>query len=404
MRRNFPDFMTAYFEYAKDGFCPDIFHQWTGISILAAALERKVWIPHEKGRQTFPNIYVFLISNPGMGKSSSMDIGVRSILGGVAHSEGPINFLPNQSTEAAFYQQMAHYRYFWAGEQKIPHSSGFLYLSEASNSLKEIVGGGSITASLTEFYDCPAVWAKKTVGAGELKILNLCCNALVGCTFDHLKDLIPTKNIMGGFASRLLYVVHDELTVRNPQWTEAKQDPHLRAALIEDLQEIHNLTGPFTVAPSFREAWRTWFPINDREVQNMKSSKMQALLARRSTNLMKLSMLCSISESSSMILTDAHWERALGLMSIVEAKLGRVLTTAYDKNDQASMTGMILQFIDTHEDASFGSTRRFMLGLGVESWKIDSTLGMLEKAGLISIGLRNGVPNYKVLVDPKDHI
>lgn len=407
MRRHFEDFLSAYFEYAQDGFCPDAFHMWTGISCLAGALERKVWL-FRQSHTLYANIYVLLVAKPSIGKSSATNIGVRDFLERLETDGKEVNFLATQSSEASFIEQMARYKSFMIGTQVHQHSSGFFYASEASNSLKELVGGGSVTASLTDFYDCPSFWKKQLVSKPEgIKIYNACCNLLACCTFSHLKMLIPDEEITGGFASRLIYVVHDEIVIRKPKLVTQRKDTSDAKKLFEDLTQIYSLAGAFTPTPDFAKAYEEWFPVNDAYIQSQKSEKMQHLMARKHTNVLKLAMICSASESNSLTLELRHWERALDLMNKLETKLPKVLNSSIDMDKQSGITYAVLDLLRE----SGGTLERSkliekMIQLGIQNRVIETTLGIMSTGHLIAIE-RNDVTKsqrYRLLTNPQDYL
>ena len=58
MSRNFENFVDAYFDYTKDGYVPDKFHFWCALSTVAAAMERKCWLPWAGKFMTYPNLYM----------------------------------------------------------------------------------------------------------------------------------------------------------------------------------------------------------------------------------------------------------------------------------------------------------------------------------------------------------
>lgn len=342
--RQFPDFLSAYASYSVDNFCPDSFHFWTGVSIVAGALERKVWV-NQSGRLTYPNLYVFLIANPGEGKTTASDLGVNDFLRELRSSNETqaISLLPAQMTDAFFAAKMAHSSKFIYNGEEHTHCSHFLYVSEAENSLKELSGGGELTAALTDFYDCPKKWVKGTIGNGEVHSQNLCCNALVGCTFAYLGQLIPESKIMGGFASRILYVAHNDLKIRKVSWEVSSRSLEAKRKLIADLQSINNLTGQFSVAPEFGAAFEAWFPTHDAARRAMSSERMQAFQARKPTNLLKLAMICCVSESGDMVLRQEHWDRALSLVEQTEKNLPLILDAAASVKDQSGANLIVLR-------------------------------------------------------------
>jgi hypothetical protein len=63
------NWLKAYVEYASDKYCPPEFHLWTGLSVLAGACERKVWLSNRRVTY-YPNLFVMLTTYPGVGKST----------------------------------------------------------------------------------------------------------------------------------------------------------------------------------------------------------------------------------------------------------------------------------------------------------------------------------------------
>lgn len=345
-KRNFPDFLSAYFSYARDQFCPDAFHFWTGISIIAGALERKVWIPYSQEAVHYPNLFVILVAHPGVGKSSATNIGTRLL----REIKG-VSFIPTQVTEAKFIDLMSAQTSFNIGTKNFFQSTGYFYASEASNSLKNIYG--DFIACITDFYDCPSIWEKATQKDGRLTLTNVCFNMLAGSTFDYLSKLVTDDNIMGGFASRLTYVIHDEQFERNPTWEgDGEKDQEIRKKLLEDLQDIHKMAGPFRAEDAFKQAYFTWFKEHDKERANLPSEKLQALMARKGTNIFKLCMILSASESSDRILREVHWHKALELLDSVYSDLPKMLRmTQASQGVDVTQRSLIMALLNELEKA-----------------------------------------------------
>jgi len=49
---------------------PEIFRKWAAIASIAATLEQKVWL--ETSSALYPNLYVFLVAHPGVGKTRTV--------------------------------------------------------------------------------------------------------------------------------------------------------------------------------------------------------------------------------------------------------------------------------------------------------------------------------------------
>src|SRR3990167_2884951 len=328
MARIFPNWLTAYAEYCDDcGFTPPQFTQWTGLSVLAGAVERKLWLPWSDTYAYYPNLYVMLVSMPADGKSVCI-ARAAGLLGELNSKTGMLNILPNQMTEAMFIEMMSMGHSFteFRNNKEIQHlqNAGYFYASEAKNSLKNIFG--DFIACLTEFYDCPSKWARATKKDGYPIVLqNVCMNVLAGTTFDYLGELIDDKNIMGGFASRLLCVVSKDKEVIAQPWQlggfdEARNIQRLkyRMALLSDLADIAKTVGPMSADQEFGKAWEDWFPIAERARRSNASERMQSILARTNANTLKVAMLLSIAESGDRKLKLHHWETALSYMKKIQ--------------------------------------------------------------------------------------
>ena len=329
-------FVEAYKEYADDKFVPPQFNTWAALSIVAGALERRVWLPWSDTFSFYPNIYVLLVSKPGVGKSVALNKAV-DLLHEMNRKASTLNIMPSQVTEAKFIELMGTGR-SWIDrssgkELMVFQNSGYYFASEASNSLRNIFG--EFLACLTDFYDCPAFWERATKKDGKKIVLkNVCMNILAGSTFDYLGKLVSDENIQGGFASRLLYVVHSEKLVRNQRWqngtTELDKSLRLefRKGLVSDLAEINKMSGPMHADEEFGAAWEAWYPTFEEKRQAYKSEKLQSIVARTNTSVLKVSMLLSAAESDDRVLRLRHWNKAVELVEGLNAFIPEIFMEA----------------------------------------------------------------------------
>lgn len=328
MSRNYPNFIKAYVDYVRDDFVPEKFHFWMCLATIAGALGRKVFIPWSTTLNFYPNIYLMFVARPGVGKSTAIKPGL-DLLESLAQHGQTVNILPEQMTEAQLISLMSKAQTFEVGTKIHYQSAGFFAASEASNSLKDIYGG--FLSCLTDFYDCPNAWTRSTKGAGDVKIVNACLSTVAGCTFDYLSKLVTSESIHGGFASRFIYIIQNDVMVRQSPWqTGSKElDAEMRGKLIEDLAVIGKLYGSFTADKEFSALWTEWFPSYDAKRQQMDSEEMQSLMVRKSTNLLKLCMLHSVAEANDLVLTAKHWESSMALLDSMEEDLPNMIVRAH---------------------------------------------------------------------------
>jgi len=404
--RNFPDFLDAYFEYARDGFVPDRFHQWVGKSIVAAALERKVSLP--QGRiHHMPNIYVMLVSHPGVGKSTAMDAGMDLVEGLRKEFNPNFKIIPNQATEPALIDLMKiTERVPISPTVLYPHSSAYFTASEASASALQNTCGDFV-AALTAFYDCPKWFRKKLKGEPEpTEIENSCMNLLAGATFNYLKTLVNEQSVLGGFASRLIYVTESTRQVREIKWGETRElDSRMGRKLLEDLAEINRLVGPMKPSPGWISLFEAWQPQFDQYLIDLKSERLEAIMSRKGTNLIKLSMLYSISESNSLRVEERHFEKALATIEDAYKDNPSIIAAAAmaDRNSQNGTNQMIAQTIK-----KAGGTiplqilRMQTLGSGVAVANLKETIEYMTNSGWLSHDTATG--QVKLLIDPDRYL
>src|SRR5881392_954145 len=70
MARNFSDWLEGFCDYAQFGEAPRNMYFWVGVSAIAGALRRKVWIDQAYFKW-YPNFYIILVAPPGIVSKST---------------------------------------------------------------------------------------------------------------------------------------------------------------------------------------------------------------------------------------------------------------------------------------------------------------------------------------------
>lgn len=413
LKRNFPNFLDGYLDYALDGFCPPHFHMWTGLSLVAGMLERKVWVSRDMGKVTYyPNMYIFLIGPPGLGKSHSMGLGTKLMERICREHDQKFHILPNQMTEAALLRILPERKvHFMMGSVAHFQTPAYYYASEASASLKNF--HGDLISMLTEFYDCTEVYRKQLASMGEPAIVtNACMNVIAGTTFDYLKVLVNEQTIQGGFASRVIYVVQKDYIPRDHKWVrDQKHDEKtvsaLREKLIHDLLCIHQLKGNVEFSPEVANLWESWEAEYQQNLQKMGSSKLAALSARQPLNLIKLCILLSVCESDEMIIHTRHFEKAKKLLASVAKELPTIISYAQitDRASQIGMNQVVMRAIGKPGDrVNAVSLRRALMKNGNEAKNVDQTLETMEASQMIRSCVTGSLTEVELLVNPDDYL
>lgn len=317
--RNFEDFIEAYLEFTDGHESTVRVRLWSIISVLAASLERKVFL--DRGFYTlFPNMFIFIIGKSGIVKKSTST----AIAVDLFRQLDNANMMSERLTASSLVEQMTNSGSIYDHEgEKRRQAAMFAYASELSVFLVEVFG--DITPLLTTLYDCiPAdsskPWVYHTMGRGKNKIFGPCLNILGASTQAWLKRCIPTSEMEGGFTSRIMFVVENDHSPILVAWPEL--DPKLeeiKLKLVEDLRRIHYLIGEYKPSIEAKEWFRCWYDNHMRLiVPHNNDPRISGYMARKGDHILKLGMIRAASLSDSFLLTQDHLQWALAQLEDIE--------------------------------------------------------------------------------------
>jgi hypothetical protein len=292
--RHHRNFVDAYLKYTDAHESTERVRRWCAISIVAAALERKVFL--DLGYYTlYPNLYTFIIGRSGLiKKSTTTGIAVdlfRELKGAHIMSE--------RLTAASLIEQLhGAGREFHDGHRKHKQSAVFAYASELSVFMTEVFG--SITELLTTFYDCvphdsSKPWVNRTIKRGETCIYGPCLNILGASTKAWLRKCIPKSEMEGGFTSRVIFVVENKLPEKLVAWPDFDLErKRVRGELVQDLKHIHTLTGKFSVEADAKALFTRWYENHMRNILPLNQDpRMVGYMSRKGDTIRKLAMVHS---------------------------------------------------------------------------------------------------------------
>jgi hypothetical protein len=308
--RNFSNFFDGYLEYSKGHESTQRVRLWSAVSVVGAALERKVYLDRAYYK-LFPNLYTFIIGKSGLiKKSTSTGIAV-SLLREV---QG-VRIMAERLTASSVVEQLlAAGKTVEVNGKRMGQSAVFAYASELAVFLTEVFG--SITELLTTFYDCSPhdatkPWVYQTIGRGERKIYGPCLNILGASTKAWLKKCIPNSEMEGGFTSRIIFVVENNLPDELIAWPTLTEENELnRLKLIEDLRSIHAMAGEMKPTDEVKRIFSAWYDNHSRVIiPRCRDARMIGYLSRKGDTILKLSMIHSAATREDLLITkeDLYW-------------------------------------------------------------------------------------------------
>jgi len=316
--RYLDNWITNYLQYTYYSEAPEEFHFWTAVSSIAAALQRKCWLP--MGHFNFStNFFIVFVAKPGVvTKSSSIDMG-RAIMSGVKS----IIFGPDAITWQAIPQllQQSAVHYQMSDGSFFPMSCLTFASSELGNLLDP--KNQQFIDLLVTMWDGKDTFSKMTKMSGCENIANPWVNILAATTPDWLSDNLPKGLVGGGFISRCMFVygrkkrhviAYPARVMKNLNFDLQ----HFKDLLTHDLESISMLEGPFTMTDDAMDYGEQWY-IQHCAKMELAENETSGFLARKQASVHKLAMVLSASESNSMIVEKKHLVTAIKFTEALEA-------------------------------------------------------------------------------------
>lgn len=321
--RRLSDWLSGYIEYTHESEPPLSYHVWTGISLLAASLQRRIFL--RWGYETiYPNMYIVLIGPSGKcRKGTAMSIG-KDIIKDVG-----IKLTSESITREALIRAMKRAVVSYID----PDNNNVVFhcsLTAISPELSVFLGQNDVKflADLTDWYDSLDKWTYETKGSGVDDITGICFNLLGATAPDWLQSILPEEAIGGGFTSRIIFIVEENKRKTIPEPVITDKLNMVRAALKEDLERIATLSGEFVMTDETRALYSAWYQKQDDNTREGKpvisDPRFTGYCERRATHIRKLCMIFSASRGDDMVITASDFERAIDVLTTAEKKMPKV--------------------------------------------------------------------------------
>jgi hypothetical protein len=313
MPRKSGNFLRAYELYTAESESPSSFHLLVGLSCISSAVRRNVWL-NQGLYLLYPNIYVVLVSPPGRcGKSTAIRLG-RRLLWNVPG----VVIGPDSVTAEELIRELAS-TYADGQSAMTIHSTELSSLIEPS--------GIKMIQLLTDLYDAdhynPQGWRYSTKTQGRDVIRNPCLTLVAGTTPSYVSEGLTEAIVSHGFSSRVLFVFEERERFANPRPKEPP--PELIAALEEDLVQISQIKGEFRWTEEALKMYDDYYrSLHESEPVDY---RIEGYHFRKRIHVLKLAMLCSLSEKDELILTSSDIQAAIEILDLIEPKMARTFAS-----------------------------------------------------------------------------
>ncbi|QGH72963.1 MAG: protein of unknown function DUF3987 [Siphoviridae sp. ctdEk19] len=346
MARNFDNWLDAFCGYARFGEAPEKMYRWVGVSTLAGALRRKVWIDQYYFKW-FPNFYIILVAPPGIvSKSTTAAIGM-NLLRRVPNIRFGPDVVTWQALVTAFSEAAEAFELAGEWHTMSPitiESSEFGNLLNPAD--KEMV---DLLVSLWDGKQ--GNFEKRTKGSGTDIVQNPWINLVACTTPSWIAGNFPEYMIGGGFTSRCVFVYAENKAryVAYPGLAVPTDLGAVEQRLVQDLEHISlNLAGPISMTPeaiAWGEDWyKRHFTTHDPKLDD---ERFGGYRARKQTHLHKLAMIHAIAQRDDLLIYPSDLNAAETMLNELEFDMPLV----FEKIGQNEQSYYINRMISSIEKA-----------------------------------------------------
>ena len=356
MARELTNWLDAYLEYTDNTESPLSYHQWCGLSILAGALQRRVYLKWGISEVLYPNLYLILVGPSGRTRKGTA-LGISKDL--LKQIPG-ITIAPESSSgREAMIQVMKKAVTNFEDPTDEENSIKFHCATTAfSEELSVFLGQGNISylSNLTDWYDSKDDWEYETIGRGKDSLHGLCLNLMGGTAPDWLQSMIPAEAVGGGFTSRVIFIVETEKRKIVPEHTVTEREKELKKSLLHDLELVSKMAGEMQMTSEAKAKYVAWYIEQDKLLSSgnpaIDDPRFAGYCERRATHIRKLMLVCSAARSDDLTITGADFDRALSLLLSVERNMHRTFG-GFGRSRNSESVEIIKNYIE-----KFGTTTR----------------------------------------------
>lgn len=328
--RRLDNFISTFISATEPLASPTIFRRWAGISLIAAALRQNVWV--KTAHRLYPNMYVFLIAHPGVGKTR-----IISQARHIALKSEAVHCAPISMTFAAMVDALSEdckVEIVRNPEGTIKYNSMYITADELGAFMAkyepEMIDG------LSHFYDPSPYQQVRRTNDVNIRIESPQINILAGSTPQNLVGFMPEKAWGQGFTSRIIMVFSDQRLIVDDF---ADHGPQRLDDLIHDLTHISNLWGQFTVDQKYRDAVNHWRDGGELPIPS--HPRLVHYITRRRVHIYKLSMISAVNRSDHLHLTEADFFTAIEWLSQAETHMPDIFKAGATNADSQAMEDIV---------------------------------------------------------------
>jgi hypothetical protein len=343
----------------KEVESPDIFIDFGLISLVSAALQRRVWYPFGTVN-CYCNTFVILTGPPAIGKGrvitqvsdllkyhkrqKGMDINITQLAedefikvlseATVAEEKQLFPTLPDSTSLRSLTNHIAA-SYFpvkqFIDGKPVPygHCSSAFVLEELFDLFHEQKETIDIARFLTRAWDC-GNFKHSTFNNGKDEIKKMCVTLLAGTTPEFMRKVFSSEMMNEGFASRTIFVWAEKNRFYNFGMGELDENQKIaKLNILDHLKALSTLCGPLTLEPAAYGYLKDWYEHKQHlpAYRTNHNYKLDYYYGRKKMHILKLAAALHFTNSLDMTITLHDIHCAMILLETAERTMHMALAT-----------------------------------------------------------------------------
>lgn len=312
------DFLSLYLAHAGVSNTPDRFHFWSGVSLLSALASNRVWFQRGRGPKLYPNLYVFLIAESGIGKNSAIDCASKFVV-----DKSAVGLYAGEISYLSLLKRLAS-----KNGSRSP-SRMYLLTPELGMSVGTGVMADAFVKHMTELFSGRAApFEKEAESSGSYKLYEPCINWLAGSTVSWMLDSITPQAVQSGFFARIIAVQE------RPDYSKRVYEPFFPddyGEIVEELgrrvERLSEIGGPMRMSERARAIDQAWYLGRP----DPESEALAPSWRRAPEIVLKIAMALALADYEStrqLIILGKHITRAQELHAEIEAEMPALVKIA----------------------------------------------------------------------------
>lgn len=332
------DIISDFMELTDGDETPDLFRRWSAICLVAGALERRVWTRvGSKGglpRWTYPNLYVWLVGPPGVGKSiigDIRDMWFQAIEPGT--NKPAFKVAPNNMTKASLIDRLSKSTQSWLSLSGPPIEYNSLLVAAEEFGVFLPSYDMEFIGVLNDIYNNPELFSeeRRHGPVREVSIPHPQLNILGGVQPAWLAQVFPEHAWATGFSSRTI-MVYASSKPKVDLYGNGEDRSTSRQKIISNLSGLRHLYGYLPWNPDTYSKLNSWNMANGPPTPT--HSRLEDYNTRRTQHVSKIATISSISRTNTITtIEDIDLERAITWLTEAEKFMPDAFRAMKGKSD-----------------------------------------------------------------------